>query len=83
MPKREKPIRRILNNRKTVSFDELANILDFEGCTLQHVSGSHHTYVHPDLDGILTVPYKRPHVNRHYVEQAIEWLNLEEKYGSR
>ena len=83
MSKREKLIRRMLNNPKTVSFDELVGVLEFEGCELQSSSGSHHTYTHPDLDGILTVPYKRPHVKRRYVEQAISWLNLEEKYGSR
>lgn len=83
MSKYQKLIRRILDNQTHVTFEELHKILIREGCECREPKGgsSHRTYFRDDLEGIRTVPYKRPHIGATYVRQVIEWLGLEEKYG--
>jgi predicted RNA binding protein YcfA (HicA-like mRNA interferase family) len=79
----DKLVRQVLNAPQKVSFEDLDKILKREGCERSQPKGgsSHYVYSHADWDGVLTIPYRRPHVSKTYVKLVIEWLNLEERYG--
>ena len=80
MSTRCKRIKRILENPKNVSFDELDSVLSQFGWSYSSPKGSHYPYSHEGFRDIITVPFKRPFVNEHYVKQVIKILNLEEYY---
>ena len=63
----EKP----LANPKAVSPEELGSALEACGFDLKRQSGSHMTYFRRG-SGIITVPYRRPHVKKHYVEHVLD-----------
>ena len=72
MTKREKRVRKIFNNPKTISFKELDKVLkDFGFEVRQPRSGSSH-YVYTKGETQLAVPFKRPFVREVYVKRVIE-----------
>lgn len=72
--RKEKLIRKIKNNPKSVKFEEIDKILVDMGFERRQPSGgsSHYTYVLEDK--ILTVPYKRPYIKVVYVKIAIKLI---------
>lgn len=72
--KKEKLLKGIKNNPKTVKFEELDKILKDVGFDRRQPSGgsSHYTYIFEDK--ILTVPYKRPYIKVIYVKMAMKLL---------
>lgn len=72
MTKKEKRVRRVFNNPKTVSFKELDKVLrDFGFDVRQPRSGSsHHVYTKGEMQ--IAVPFKRPFVREVYVKRVIE-----------
>ena len=81
MSRYDKLKRKLLTSPAHITFEELDKVLVREGCTRRQPSAgsSHHVYTRDDLEGLLTVPYKRPHVSRHYVHAVVEWLGLTER----
>ena len=83
MTKREKRLRKIFQNPKTVSFKELDAVLKgskFE--VRQPKSGSSH-YIYTRRDIQISVPFKRPYVKEVYVKRVLELIggdNNEERY---
>jgi predicted RNA binding protein YcfA (HicA-like mRNA interferase family) len=77
MTKREKREIAMRSNPKNVSFEDLDLVLSDNGFTSMRPSGgsSHVTYSHPRLPDILTIPIRKPHVKRPYVEQAIKAID--------
>ncbi|MBA2447497.1 MAG: type II toxin-antitoxin system HicA family toxin [Chloroflexi bacterium] len=61
--------RRIAQRAKAVRFSELQRLLQAYGWTLDRVAGSH--YIFRRAGQKLPVPYRRPHVLRAYVDQAL------------
>lgn len=77
MSRLQKLYRRIKNNPKAVSFEDLDKLLRFAGFEVrQPGSGSSH-YFYKKKDKCISVPYKRPFVREHYVNRAIEFLEGE------
>lgn len=76
MSKRDKRLRKIRNNPKNVSFDELQTILLSFGFELDRVTGSHHVFFieTDDERKILTVPFRRP-VKPVYVKKAVQLID--------
>lgn len=73
----EKLLERIINNPKTVRFEELDKILTRAGFTCRQAgSGSSH-FNYRKGRSLVTVPKKKPFVKREYVEEAIEALKRE------
>jgi len=81
MSKREKRLRKLFRNPKTVSFKELDSVLrSFKFEVRQPRSGSSH-YVYTKGDIQISVPFKRPYV-KVYVKRVLELIggeNSEEK----
>ena len=82
MSKREKRLRKLFRNPKTVSFKELDSVLrSFKFEVRQPRSGSSH-YVYTKGDIQISVPFKRPYVKEVYVKRVLELIggeNSEEK----
>lgn len=78
MTKREKRIKRLFQNPKTVPFKELDRVLKDSGFTLrQPGSGSSH-YVYTRDKIQMSVPFRRPFVKEVYVKRVLELLGGEE-----
>ena len=70
----EKLLQRIVNNPKTVRFEELDKILKKEGFACrQSRKGSSH-FVYTKNDKFLVVPFKKPYIKSVYVEREIYLL---------
>lgn len=75
--KREKRIKKLFQNPKTVPFKELDKVLKDSGFRLrQPASGSSH-YVYTRGDIQISVPFKRPFVKEVYVKRVLELLGGE------
>lgn len=72
MSRRDKLLAKIRNNRKSVTFEELAKLLDWYGFELARVKGSHHMYVR-GADRI-TIARKRPQVDQGAVEEVLDHI---------
>ena len=82
MTKREKRLRKLFRNPKTVSFKELDSVLrSFKFEVRQPRSGrSHYVYTKGEIQ--VSVPFKRPYVKEVYVKRVLELIggeNSEEK----
>ena len=77
MSKREKRLRKIFQNPKTVSFKELDTVLKSFGFEVrQPGSGSsHYIYIKGDIQ--ISVPFKRPYVKEVYVKRVLELVGGE------
>jgi predicted RNA binding protein YcfA (HicA-like mRNA interferase family) len=76
MSKREKRLEKIRQNPKDVSFEELRQVLEDHGFTLESVAGSHHNFkrrVKTETFKI-TIPYHKP-IKSFYVKQAIKAID--------
>lgn len=74
MSKLEKLLERIINNPKTVRFEELDNLLLKAGfIKRQSGKGSSHFY-YTKGNKTLSVPHKKPYILKVYVEQAIKLI---------
>ena len=74
MTKREKRVRKIFRNPKTVPFEELNRVLqDFGFDVRQPKSGSSH-YIFTKGELQISVPYKRPFVREVYVKRVLELI---------
>jgi predicted RNA binding protein YcfA (HicA-like mRNA interferase family) len=72
MTKIDKRHNRIVNNPKNVDFDELRTWLSDSGFKLDHVTGSHHFFVHKKSGKVLNVqPDKSGKAKAYQVKQAI------------
>jgi len=82
MSKRQKRLRKLFNNPKTVSFKELDSVLkSFRFEVRQPKSGSSH-YIYTKGDIQISVPFKRPFVKEVYVKRILELIggdNSEER----
>lgn len=77
MTKREKRIRKIFRNPKTVPFEELNRVLKDFGFELrQPKSGSSH-HIYTKGKNQISVPYKRPYVKEVYVKRVMEIIEGE------
>lgn len=81
MTKKEKRLKKLFKNPKTVSFPELDKVLRNAGFNMRHPgSGSSH-YVYSKGEFQISVPFKRPFVKEVYVKRVLELIggNNEEK----
>ena len=72
MTKREKRLQKLRQNPKNVAFEELRQVLEDEGFTLDHATGSHHIFRRVIGERVfrVVIPYARP-VKSPYVRQVL------------
>lgn len=81
MTKREKRVRKLFQNPKTVSFNQLDKVLkDFGFEVRQPSSGSSH-YVYTKEEIQISVPFRRPFVKEVYIKRVLELIG--EDYEER
>jgi len=77
MSKRDKRVKKLFQNPKTVSFKELNSVLISFGFEVrQPKSGSSH-YVYTKGEVQISVPFKRPFVKEIYVKRVLELIGGE------
>ena len=76
MSKRKKLLKRLRNNPKNVSFEQLRSLLEAYGIILDRVSGSHHIFVVQigDEEFNLPIPYRHP-LKPVYVKKALDLID--------
>lgn len=81
MGKHERLLRELTAGRfKNVKFAELERLLFAFGFTLARVSGSHHIFVHPEIEEIANVQRVKGEAKPYQVKQV---LQLIERHGLR
>jgi len=77
MTKREKRIKKLFQNPKTVPFKELDRVLKGSGFSLRQPGsgGSHYVYTRGNIQ--ISVPFRRPFVKEVYVKRVLELLGEE------
>lgn len=76
MTKREKRVRKLFQNPRTVPFKELDRVLKGFGFEVrQPGSGSSH-FVYTKGEIQISVPFKRPFVKEVYVKRALELIGV-------
>lgn len=82
MTKRQKRLRRLFQNPKTVSFKELNQVLKSFGFDpRQSRSGSSH-YVYTKGEIQISVPFKRPFVKEVYIRRVLELIGEQDEEES-
>lgn len=82
MTKRDKRVKKLFQNPKTVPFQELDRVLeDFGFKKRQPGSGSSH-YVYTRGNIQMSVPFRRPFVKEVYVKRVLELLGGENEEES-
>ncbi len=77
MTKREKRVKKLFQNPKTVPFKELDKVLKDAGFKMrQPGSGSSH-YVYTKGNIQISVPFRRPFVKEVYVKRVLELIGEE------
>ena len=67
---------KIRRNPKNVKFQDLVNWLEDNGFSLDRVSGSHHLFVHPDIETPINIQKKKDGKAKAYqVRQAIKIID--------
>lgn len=74
--RRPKLLAKLEANPKAVSPDFIGTVLGAFGYRWRDGKGSHRVYMKPGQRPI-TVPYRRPHVKQHYVNEVIARLRAE------
>jgi predicted RNA binding protein YcfA (HicA-like mRNA interferase family) len=77
MSKREKRLKALLNNAKTVRPDDLFLILEDDDWVCTKKGTSHRVYRKEGV-GQISIPFKKPYIKETYVLQVIEALGLSE-----
>ncbi len=79
MSKKQKQLEKIRQNISNVSFEDLDKVLKWFGFEQRQPKGgsSHYVYelkAEPHIL-LITIPYKRPFIGKHYVKQALQILD--------
>jgi len=73
----QKLLRKILAGSGNVRFDDFVQLVVAFGFQLDRIRGSHHIFVHPDIDELLNVQDAHGEAKRYQIRQ---FLKLVEKY---
>ncbi len=77
MSKRQKRVRKLFQNPKTVSFKELDQVLKSFGFDERRPrsGSSHHIYTKGEIQ--ISVPFRRPFVKEVYIKRVLELIGEE------
>ncbi len=78
MTKADKKNQRIRSNPKNIKFQDFASWLEDNGFILDRISGSHHIYVHPNIETPINAQKKKDGKAKAYqIKQAIKLIDGE------
>jgi len=76
--KPEKLLQKILTGSRNVRFGDMCTLAEAFGFELDRVRGSHHIFVHPDIDELVNLPEIRGEAKPYQIRQ---FLKLVEGYN--
>lgn len=76
--KNEKLLQKILNNPQNVRFRAMVTLVEAFGFRLSRVKGSHHIFVHPQIQELVNLQNVKGQAKPYQVRQ---FLKLVEKYN--
>jgi predicted RNA binding protein YcfA (HicA-like mRNA interferase family) len=76
----KKTLQKILGGSTNVRFAEMVSLVEAFGFRLDRVRGSHHIFVHPDLDRLLNLQEVKGKAKPYQIRQ---FLKLVEEYNLR
>jgi len=76
--KKKKLLKRILSGSKNISFDDLVLLLYAFGFMLSRSAGSHHIFIHPEVDELINIQNVKGEAKPYQIKQ---FLDLVEKYN--
>ncbi len=76
--KKQKALRKILNNPGNVRFLEVKGVVESFGFKLSRISGSHHIFTHPETKEIVNLQNVNGQAKSYQVRQ---FLKLVERYA--
>lgn len=74
----KKTLKRILSGSKDIRFDEMKSLVEAFGFGLDRVSGSHHIFVHPDVEKLVNLQEVKGKAKLYQIRQ---FLKLVEEYN--
>jgi predicted RNA binding protein YcfA (HicA-like mRNA interferase family) len=77
MTRREKLLKRMRDNPRSVSMGDLQTLLESFGFELDRVKGSHHVFV-GKVEGAgvtIVIPLRKPHVKAGYVKEVLALID--------
>ena len=77
MAKREKRVRKIFQNPKTVPFRELDRVLKDFGFELRQPGSGRSHFIYTKGENQISVPFRRPFVKEVYVKRVLELIGGE------
>ncbi|MBN1906696.1 MAG: type II toxin-antitoxin system HicA family toxin [Deltaproteobacteria bacterium] len=78
MSKKDKLNQKIRRNPENIKFQELVTWIKDNGFSLDRVNGSHHIFVHPDIETPINIQKKKDGTAKTYqVKQAIKIIDGE------
>ena len=77
MTKREKRVRKLFQNPKTVPFKELDKVLKDTGFSLRQPGSGSSNYIYTKGNMQISVPFRRPFVKEIYVKRVLELIGEE------
>lgn len=81
MTKRQKRVRKLFQNSRTVSFKELDQVLKSFGFDVRQPGGGSSHYVYTKGEVQISVPFRRPFVKEVYVKRVLELIGGEDEKG--
>ena len=83
MSKKQKLLRQILNNPKSVSFKDMVSLVEAFGFNQARINGSHHIFTHPDIPELVNIQNVKGKAKPYQVRQFLTLvethnLNLED-----
>jgi len=81
MARWQRVFRKLISGSLDIRFDDFILVLEHFGFVLDHVQGSHHVFVHPEIPELLSVQPRKDGKAKPY--QLRQFLKLVEEYSLR
>jgi len=75
---KKKFLKRIINNKQNVSFNDFVQLLNAFGFRLDRIKGSHHIFIHADIRELINIQNVKGEVKPYQINQ---FLTLIEKHN--
>jgi len=75
---KKKFLKRIINNKQNVSFNDFTQLVDAFGFRLDRIKGSHHIFIHSEIKELINIQNVKGEVKPYQINQ---FLTLIEKYN--
>ena len=72
----KKFLARLLLNQKNVKFTDFTKLVNSFGFKLDRVNGSHHIFVHSDIDGIINIQNVKGEAKPYQIKQFLKIIEL-------